>query len=46
MGLLEEVSQDTTMWSVVYDLHHGRISVAVGRDYEQVHHLRLHMRRE
>jgi hypothetical protein len=43
MSLLQDVSQEMTMWSVVYDVTSGEIAVAMGRDYEHAHHLRLRM---
>jgi hypothetical protein len=41
MGLLERVSQSHTMWSVVYGLNSGDVSVAVGRDYGHVYEFGL-----
>jgi hypothetical protein len=43
MELLEGVSQDITMWSVVYGMTNGDIGVSVGRDFEDVHQFRLPM---
>ena len=43
MGLLSDVAQAITMWSVVYDLENGEISVAMGRDYGQTHPFQLKM---
>ena len=43
MDLLEDVSQDITMWSVVYGMTSGDIRVSVGRDFEDVHQFRLPM---
>jgi hypothetical protein len=43
MDLLEDVSQDITMWSVVYGMAGGDIRVSVGRDFENVHQFRLPM---
>jgi hypothetical protein len=43
MDLLRSVSQDITMWSVVYNLSSGEISVAMGREYGQVHRFKLPM---
>ncbi len=43
MSLLEEVSQQITMWSVVYNMATGDISVAVGREYDRVHEFDLQM---
>jgi hypothetical protein len=37
MGLLEEVSQEGTQWSIVYGMADGAVSVAVGQDYQNVH---------
>jgi hypothetical protein len=41
MGLLERVSQLNTMWSVVYEITSGGVSVAMGRDYDQVYEFQL-----
>jgi len=43
MDLLEEVSQESTQWSVVYEINTGNVNVAMGRGYDDVHtlHLRL-----
>lgn len=41
MALLGEVSQDITQWSVVYDMAHGELDVAMGREYADVHTFRL-----
>jgi hypothetical protein len=43
MDLLEDVSQSLTVWSVVYSMSSGDISVAMGRDYDQVHQFTLEM---
>jgi choloylglycine hydrolase len=43
MDLLEGVSQDITMWSVVYGMTGGDIRVSVGRDFEDIHQFRLPM---
>lgn len=37
LTLLGEVAQDTTQWSVVYDLSARQIHVVMGRDYDSVH---------
>ena len=37
MSLLQDVSQDNTIWSVVYNLSRGDTAVAVDRHYDQVH---------
>jgi hypothetical protein len=44
LDLLQDVSQDITMWSVVYNLSSGEISVAMGRAYSRVHAFKLPMR--
>jgi hypothetical protein len=46
MDLLEAVKQDSTMWSVVYNLTSGHIQVAMGKDYDQQHAFRLAMRED
>jgi choloylglycine hydrolase len=33
MQLLSEVAQDSTQWSVVYQMGRGEVSVAMGKDY-------------
>ena len=37
MGLLADVSQASTQWSVVYEMSKGEANVAMGRAYGQVH---------
>jgi hypothetical protein len=37
MDLLSQVAQGNTQWSALYDLTAGRVSVAMGRDYQAVH---------
>ena len=44
MSILQNTSQDNTMWSVVYNLTTGQISLALGKDYEQVHTFQLKMK--
>jgi hypothetical protein len=41
MGLLQDVSQNETQWSVVYGMHTGRIDVVMGQKYSSVHSLEL-----
>ncbi|MHC4401847.1 MAG: linear amide C-N hydrolase, partial [Planctomycetota bacterium] len=41
MRLLKSISQGHTMWSVVYNLSTGEIRVAMGRNYERLHTLKL-----
>jgi len=41
MELLRDVSQDITQWSVVYQMAQGEVSVAMGRDYAQVHNFEI-----
>ena len=40
MDLLEGSSQQSTIWSTVYNLETGELRVAMGRSYERVHSLR------
>lgn len=44
MNLLEGTKLDSTVWSVVYNLQTGRILLAMGKDYEQVHSFKLKMK--
>lgn len=37
MGLLSEVAQDSTQWSVVYQMGRREVSVVMGKAYEKVH---------
>ena len=46
MTLLEDVAQPSTLWSVVYDMKSGQIAVAMGRDYAQVHHFSLALKKQ
>lgn len=41
MSLLRDVSQDSTVWSVVYNLSSGDILIALGRDYDRLHAFNL-----
>jgi hypothetical protein len=41
MELLEDVSQSSTQWSVVYQLHTGQISLAMGQHYSGIHTFQL-----
>jgi len=43
MELLEAVKQNSTVWSVVYNLSSGSIDVAMGSDYTNVHAFELDM---
>lgn len=43
MSLLKSTSLDNTVWSVVYNLTTGRISLALGKDYDKVHDFKLDM---
>jgi len=36
MELLGDVSQSSTQWSVIYQLHTGQISLAMGRHYSEI----------
>jgi hypothetical protein len=44
MSLLQSTSQDHTMWSVVYNLCTGQISLALGKNYDKVHTFELKSR--
>jgi hypothetical protein len=37
MDLLSDVTQDSTQWSVVYQMGSGEVSVAMGKDYKNIH---------
>jgi hypothetical protein len=37
MALLERVSQNSTIWSIVYGIDSGDVQVVMGREYGQVH---------
>lgn len=41
MELLSQVAQDSTQWSVVYQMAHGEVSVAMGKDYANVQTFQL-----
>lgn len=41
LALLQEVSQTSTQWSIVYALGSGEIQVVMGRQYETPHGLKL-----
>jgi hypothetical protein len=43
MDLLSEVSQAITQWSIVYGMSSGKVSVAMGREYGNVHTLALEL---
>ncbi len=44
MELLAVTSQPSTIWSVTYNLNSGRILLASGRDYRNLHEFHLKMR--
>ena len=41
--LLSQVKQDMTQWSVVYDMTHGEINVALGGDFTHVYTFKLNL---
>jgi hypothetical protein len=41
LGLLNDVSQGTTQWSVIYNMTGGSVDIVMGRDYRTVHTLHL-----
>ncbi|MHC4751039.1 MAG: carcinine hydrolase/isopenicillin-N N-acyltransferase family protein [Planctomycetota bacterium] len=44
MVLLQDTSQGSTVWSIVYNLSTGQIRLAMGKDYDQVHTFKLKMK--
>ncbi|MHC4557322.1 MAG: hypothetical protein ACYS80_08460, partial [Planctomycetota bacterium] len=44
MVLLQNTSQNSTVWSIVYNLSTGQIQLAMGKDYDQVHTFKLKMK--
>lgn len=44
MNLLSAISQDGTVWSVVYNLKTGEADIVMGREYGQVHTFYLDMK--
>jgi predicted choloylglycine hydrolase len=44
MSLLKDTSQDTTVWSVVYNLGTGQIHLVMGRNYDRIHTFNLKMK--
>jgi hypothetical protein len=45
MGLLQQASQQSTQWSVVYDLRTGDVRIAMGRKYDAVRAFQLPLAR-
>lgn len=41
MTLLAEVAQENTQWSVIYEMAHGEVNVAMGGDYSQAQTFRV-----
>ena len=41
MGLLSDVSQTNTQWSVVYQMSTGTINVVMGQEYQNIHQFEL-----
>ena len=41
MSLLEDTSQGSTRWSILYHMESGKIDLVTGRDYEDVLHFEL-----
>lgn len=46
MQLLSDVSQDSTVWSVIYNLRTGEMQIAMGKKYEEVNCFDLQMHNE
>jgi hypothetical protein len=44
MSFLESVSQQGTIWSILYNQSTGEIYVSVGRDYKRIHEFKLAIR--
>jgi len=44
MRLLQDTSQDSTVWSVVYNLENGQINLVMGKNYDRVHTFSLKMK--
>jgi hypothetical protein len=44
MNLLHDASQDTTVWSVVYNLKSGQINLVMGKNYDRIHTFSLKMK--
>lgn len=44
MHLLKDTSQDTTVWSIVYNLDTGQINLVMGKNYDKVHTFSLKMK--
>jgi hypothetical protein len=44
LGLLRDVSQPSTLWSVVYNMHSGETKFTVRRDYEQKYTFQMKMK--
>ena len=43
MDLLRDVSQESTMWSIVYDMSTGDVHVAMRLNYDQVYRFHLEL---
>jgi len=41
LNLLQEVSVSITRWSTVFNLKSGKLQIATGRDYENLHHFTI-----
>ncbi len=44
MTLLKDVSQQSTLWSVVYNMHSGQTRFTIRRDYEKAYDFNLEMK--
>jgi hypothetical protein len=42
MDLLEDVAQESTQWSVVYGISDGKITIAMGGNFREVHTFEFH----
>jgi len=44
MGLLADVAQSNTQWSVVYQMSSGTVNVVMGQEYQNVHQFQFEMK--
>lgn len=43
MQLLSDVWQNHTQWSIVYEMHTGKVNVTMGRHYDRTHSFELRL---
>jgi hypothetical protein len=44
MRLLQDTSQGSTVWSIVYNLENGQINLVMGKNYDRIHTFNLKMK--